>query len=85
MYCLCRRSGNCLLAYEDKCAMCGKYAIANEDHETKNENRHRLEDNLNSDIIVEQINGTCYIFDTSNCAVMFKKFVDMYGSSFADQ
>jgi hypothetical protein len=65
--------------------MCGKYAIAKEDHETKNENGHRLEDNLTSDIIVEQINGTCYIFDTSNCAVMFKKFMDIYGSSFADQ
>jgi hypothetical protein len=65
--------------------MCGKDAIAREDHDTKNENGHRLEDNPTSDIIVEQINGTRYIFDTSNCALMFKKFMDIYGSSFADQ
>jgi hypothetical protein len=65
--------------------MCGKDAIIREDYDTKNEKGHRLEDNLTSDIIVEQIDGTCYIFDTSNCAVMFKKFVDIYGSSFADQ
>jgi hypothetical protein len=65
--------------------MCGKDAIIREDYDTKNEKGHRLEDNLTSDIIVEQIDGTCYIFDTSNCAVMFKKFMDIYGSSFADQ
>jgi hypothetical protein len=65
--------------------MCGKDAIAREDYDMKNENEHRLEDNPTSNIIVEQINGTCYIFDTSNCALMFKKFLDIYGSSFADQ
>ena len=64
--------------------MCGKDAIIREDYDTKNEG-HRLEDSLTSDIIVEQIDGTYYIFDTSNCAVMFKKFMDIYGSSFADQ
>ena len=65
--------------------MCGKDAIAREYYDMKNENEHRLEDNPTSNIIVEQINGTCYIFDTSNCALMFKKFLDIYGSSFADQ
>jgi hypothetical protein len=65
--------------------MCGKDAIIRDDYDMKNENGHRLEDSPTSDIIVEQINGTCYIFDTSNCAVMFKKFIDIYGSSFADQ
>jgi hypothetical protein len=65
--------------------MCGKDAIIRDDYDMKNENGHRLEDSHTSDIIVEQINGTCYIFDTSNCAVMFKKFIDIYGSSFADQ
>jgi hypothetical protein len=65
--------------------MCGKDAIIRDNYDVKNEKVHRLEDNPTSDIIVEQINGTCYIFDTSNCAVMFKKFMDMYGSSFADQ
>jgi hypothetical protein len=65
--------------------MCGKDAIIRDDYDTKSENEHRLKDDPTSDIIVEQINGTCYIFDTSHCAVMFKKFMDIYGSSFADQ
>ena len=65
--------------------MCGKDAIAREDPQAKNENGHSLEDSPTSDIVVEQINGICYIFDTSNCALMFKKFMDIYGSSFADQ
>jgi hypothetical protein len=65
--------------------MCGKDAIVRDDYDTKNENEYRLEDNATADIIVEQINGTCYIFDTPNCAVTFKKFMGIYGSSFADQ
>jgi hypothetical protein len=65
--------------------MCGKDAVVRDDYDTKNENEYRLEDNATADIIVEQINGTCYIFDTSNCAVLFKKFMGIYGSSFADQ
>jgi hypothetical protein len=59
--------------------------IIREDYDTKNENEHTLENNATADLIVEQINRTCYIFDTSNCAVMFKKFMDIYGSSFEDQ
>jgi hypothetical protein len=59
--------------------MCRKDAIIRDDYDTKNENGHI------SDIIVEQINGTCFIFDTSNCALIFKKLMDIYGSSFADQ
>ncbi len=62
-----------------------KDAIIRDDYDTKNENGHRLEDSPISDIIVEQINGTCFIFDTSNCALIFKKLMDIYGSSFADQ
>jgi hypothetical protein len=65
--------------------MCGKYAIIRNDYDKQNEKGHRLEDNATEDIIVEQINETYYIFDTSNCAAMFKKFMDIYGSSFADQ
>jgi hypothetical protein len=45
--------------------MCRKDAIIRDDYDTKNENGHRLEDSPISDIIVEQINGTCFIFDTS--------------------
>ena len=42
--------------------MCGKDAIIREDYDTKNEKERRLEHNPTSDIIVEQINGTCYTF-----------------------
>ena len=80
-----QKEGKRLLAYENKCALCGKDAVVRDGYDTKNENEHRLEDNATADIIVEQINGTCYIFDTSNCAVLFRKFMDIYGSSFADQ
>jgi hypothetical protein len=64
--------------------MCGKDAVVRDGYDTKNGNEYRLEDKATADIIVEQINGTCYIFDTSNCAVLFKKFMDIYGSNFAD-
>jgi hypothetical protein len=64
--------------------MCGKDAIIRDDYDKQNEKGHRQEDNATEDIIVEQINGTCYIFDTSDCAVMFKKFMDIYGSSFGE-
>ena len=65
--------------------MCGKDAIIRDAYDTKNQNRHRLEDSPTSDIIVEQINGTCYTFDTADCAVMFKRFSSVYGSNFADE
>ncbi|MFL6321140.1 MAG: hypothetical protein ACJ72Q_11750 [Nitrososphaeraceae archaeon] len=65
--------------------MCGKDAMIRDDYDKQNEKGHRLQDNATEDIMVEQIKGTCYIFDTSNCAMMFKKFMDVYGSSFADQ
>jgi hypothetical protein len=65
--------------------MCGKDAITRDDYDKQNEKGHRQEDNAAEDIIVEQINGTCYIFDTSDCAVMFKKFNAVYGSIFADE
>ena len=38
-----------------------------------------------SNIIVEQIDGTCYTFDSADCAMMFKKFSAVYGSNFADE
>jgi hypothetical protein len=64
--------------------MCGKNTVVRDDYDTKNENRQTVEDSP-SDIIVEQIDGTCYVFDTINCANTFKKFMDVYGSSFADE
>jgi hypothetical protein len=36
-------------------------------------------------MIIEQIDGSYYTFDTSNCALMFRKFNAVYGSSFADE
>jgi hypothetical protein len=36
-------------------------------------------------MIIEEINGTCYTFDTANCALMFKRFSAVYGSTFADE
>ena len=65
--------------------MCGKDAMIRDDYDKQNEKGHRLQDNATEDIMVEQIKGTYYISDTSNCAMMFKKFMDIYGSSFADQ
>ena len=38
-----------------------------------------------SNIIVEQIDGTSYTFDTADCAMMFKRFSSVYGSGFADE
>ena len=40
---------------------------------------------LNSHIILEQINGTCYTFDSADCAMMFKRFSSVYGNNFADE
>jgi hypothetical protein len=64
-----------------KCAMCGNEAIISDEHDSdKNEQQE-----LNSHIILEQINGTCYTFDTTDCAIMFKRFSSVYGSNFADE
>ena len=53
-----------------------------------NEKEHQQQqknDSTSSTMIVEQIDVTCYTFDTANCALMFKKFRAVYGSSFADE
>jgi hypothetical protein len=66
--------------------MCGKYATIADDHDRKNEKDQQQENNFTSStMIVEQINGTCYTFDTPNCASMFKRFNAVYGSNFADE
>jgi hypothetical protein len=65
--------------------MCGKDAIIRQDYDTKNDKEHKPQNNPNSDMLVEQINGTCYTFDTADCAMMFKRFSSVYGSSFADE
>jgi hypothetical protein len=72
------------LAYENKCAMCGKEAIISDEHNSNKSEKDQQEVEV-STMIVEQIDGTCYTFDTSNCALMFKKFNAVYGSNFADK
>jgi hypothetical protein len=51
----------------------------------KNEKEHGVEGDPTSDATIEQINGSSYTFDTANCAMTFKKLMDIFGSSFADQ
>ena len=66
-----------------KCVMCGNEAIISDEHDSdKNEQNQELG---TSNIIIEQIDGTCYTFDTADCATMFKKFNAVYGSNFADE
>jgi len=63
--------------------MCGNETIISDEHDIdKNELQHEVE---SSNIIIEQIDGTCYTFDTADCAMMFKKFNAVYGSNFADE
>ena len=63
--------------------MCGNETIISDEHDIdNNELQHEVE---TSNIIIEQIDGTCYTFDTADCAMMFKKFNAVYGSNFADE
>ena len=63
--------------------MCGKVAIIKYDHDKKKQEEQQQ--NSSSTLIVEQIDGTCYTFDTADCALMFKKFKDVYGSNFGNE
>jgi hypothetical protein len=51
----------------------------------KEQHQQQQNKSTSSTIIVEQINGSRYTFDTANCALMFKKFIEIYGSNFADE
>jgi len=64
---------------------CAEKMLSSEDYDMKNDKEHKPQNNPSSDMIVEQINGTCYTFDTADCALMFKRFSSVYGSSFADE
>jgi hypothetical protein len=71
-----------------KCAMCVKKAVISDKHDNKNEKAQQQQqenDSTSSTMIVEQIDGTYYTFDTANCVLMFKKFNAIYGSNFADE
>jgi hypothetical protein len=78
-----------VIAQENKCAMCGKDTVGRgrlDNYNKENEQKQQQENNssLSSStvIAVEQINGLYYTFDKTSCALMFKKFMDIYGSNF---
>jgi len=64
--------------------MCGNEAIISDEHDTYKNERQQQEVET-SNIIVEQIDGTSYAFDTADCATMFKRFSAVYGNNFADE
>jgi hypothetical protein len=64
--------------------MCGNEAVISNEHDSYNNEKKKQQQELKSHIILEQINGTCYTFDSADCAMMFKRFSDVYGSAFAD-
>jgi hypothetical protein len=68
--------------------MCRKDVSVRDEHEKegkKEQHQQQQNKSTSSTIIVEQINGSRYTFDTANCALMFKKFTEIYGSNFADE
>jgi hypothetical protein len=78
------------LAHDNKCAMCRKEAVISHEQDNSKNGKEQVKQQqqnnfYSSTIIVEQIDGTCYTFDTANCALMFKKFNAVYGSDFADE
>ena len=75
-----------ILAHENKCAMCWKYVFVSDGFDKENEKDDQLENkSALPTLVVEQIDGSQYTFDNASCALMFKKFNDVYGSRFADQ
>lgn len=54
------------------------------DKHDSNKNEQQQEGET-SNIIIDQIDGTCYIFDTADCVLMFRRFSAVYGSNFADE
>jgi hypothetical protein len=60
---------------QDKCALCGKPLAKAQAREGDGK-----EENIK--IIDEIIDGSHYLFDTKDCATIFKKFGGVYGSNF---
>jgi len=54
--------------------MCGKMAVISDEHDSNQNN-----------IMIEQIDGISYTFDTADCATMFKRFSSVHGNNFADE
>jgi hypothetical protein len=65
--------------------MCGNEAIISDEHDIDKNEKKQQKELETSKIIIEQIDGTSYTFDTADCALMFKRFSAVYGSSFADE
>ena len=63
--------------------MCGKELISSVEND-HNDDKDQQDPDTTS-MITEQIDGSYYTFDTGNCALMFKRFCAVYGSSFADE
>jgi hypothetical protein len=63
--------------------MCGRKTSVSDKYDCTREKDQ--EDKLGSNIILEQIDGTYYTFDSVDCAMMFKRFNAVYGSNFADE
>ena len=70
-----------------KCAMCGKETVISDEYDSNNktDKEQKQRELKTSNMIVEQIDGRRYTFDTADCALMFKRFNSVYGSSFADE
>ncbi|HJT48489.1 MAG TPA: hypothetical protein VJ729_09925 [Nitrososphaeraceae archaeon] len=59
-------------------------AIISDEHDS-DKNEQQQQEVKSSNILIEQIDGTCYTFDTADCALMFEKFNAVYRSNFADE
>jgi hypothetical protein len=60
---------------QDKCALCGKPLAKAHIRE-----REGKEENIT--LVDEIVDGSHYLFDTKDCATIFKKFGVVYGSNF---
>ena len=60
---------------QDKCALCGKPLAKAQVREGEGK-----EENIT--LVDEIIDGSHYLFDTKDCATIFKKFGVVYGSNF---
>ena len=55
------------------CAMCGKEFVVSDEHDSNKTDKEQKQQELKtSNMIVEQIDGRRYTFDTADCALMFK-------------
>lgn len=63
-----------------------KETVVSDERDGNKSDKEQKQQELNtSNMVVEQIDGRRYTFDTVDCALMFKKFSSVYGSNFADE